>query len=118
MAAILQHFAGSLIFMKKNKIFFKKKGNTFTLLTTFIVKSFQIYYYYDPKSTGITVQSPKSESTPRRLTLDNSIACIKIVCSEDENRILKRLFLHILLEQISTVPICSGRPEGDIEKIS
>ena len=92
MAAILQHFAGSLIFMKKNKIFFKKKGNTFTLLTTFIVKSFQIYYYYDPKSTGITVQSPKSESTPRRLTLDNSIACIKIVCSEDENRILKSFF--------------------------
>ena len=26
-------------------------------------------YYYDPQSSGINVQSPQSESTPRRLTL-------------------------------------------------
>ena len=26
-------------------------------------------YYYDPQSAGINVQSPQSESTPRRLTL-------------------------------------------------
>ena len=26
-------------------------------------------YYYDPQSAGITMQSPQSESTPRRLTL-------------------------------------------------
>ena len=25
-------------------------------------------YYYDPQSAGINVQSPQSESTPRRLT--------------------------------------------------
>ena len=28
-------------------------------------------YYYDPQSAGINVQSPQSESTPRRLTLKN-----------------------------------------------
>ena len=27
-------------------------------------------YYYDPQSARIKVQSPQSESTPRRLTLD------------------------------------------------
>ena len=26
-------------------------------------------YYYDPQSAGINMQSPKSDSTPRRLTL-------------------------------------------------
>jgi hypothetical protein len=26
-------------------------------------------YYYDPQSTGINMQSPQKESTPRRLTL-------------------------------------------------
>ena len=26
-------------------------------------------YYYDPPSTGMNLQSPQSESTPRRLTL-------------------------------------------------
>ena len=26
-------------------------------------------YYYDPQSAGINMQSPQSESTPRRLTL-------------------------------------------------
>jgi hypothetical protein len=26
-------------------------------------------YYYDPQSAGINVQSPQSESTPKRLTL-------------------------------------------------
>ena len=29
-------------------------------------------YYYDPQSAGINVQSPQSESTPRRLTLSNT----------------------------------------------
>ena len=36
-------------------------------------------YYFEPQSAGINVQlgqSTQSESTPRRLTLDNSIACI------------------------------------------
>ena len=28
-----------------------------------------LLYYYDPQSAGINVQSPRSESTPRRLTL-------------------------------------------------
>ena len=61
--------------VKKNIIIFQKeKGNTFTLLMIFIVKSLQKskiaqIYYYDPQSTGINVQSPQSESTLRRLTL-------------------------------------------------
>ena len=56
-------------------IFLKENGNTFTLLIIFIVKSLlksriaQIYYY-DPQSAGINLQSPQSESTSRRLTLD------------------------------------------------
>ena len=29
-------------------------------------------YYYDPQSAGINVKSPQSESTPRRLTLDQN----------------------------------------------
>ena len=60
---------------KKIFIFFQKeKGNTFTLLIIFIVRSLkkskiaQIYY-----SAGINVQSPQSESTPRRLTLHNPL---------------------------------------------
>ena len=48
LAAILQHYAGGLIFMK--------------------LKTAQIYYY-DPQSAGINMQSPQSESTSRRLTL-------------------------------------------------
>ena len=55
-------------------IFQKEKGNTFTLLIIFIVKSLQkeqnsTIYYYDLQSAGINVQPPQSESTPRRLTL-------------------------------------------------
>ena len=30
-------------------------------------------YYYDPQSVGIKVQSPQSESTPRRLTLTYNV---------------------------------------------
>ena len=55
----------------------KEKGSNFTVLIIFIVKSLQkvqnstnlLVYYYDPQSTGINVQSPQSESTPRGLTL-------------------------------------------------
>ena len=38
---------------------------------SFLVKKSKIaqIYNYDPQSAGINVQSPKSESTPRRLTL-------------------------------------------------
>ena len=61
--------------VKKNVIIVQKeKGNTFTLLIIFIVKSLQKskiaqIYYYDPQAAGINVQSPQSESTPTRLTL-------------------------------------------------
>ena len=53
-------------------MFQKEKGNTFTLLI--IVKSVQkeqnsTNYYYGDQSAKINVQSPQSESTPRRLTL-------------------------------------------------
>ena len=61
---------------KKNSIiiFQKGKGNTFTLLIIFIVKSLKKskvaeIYYYEPQSAEINVQLPKSESTPIRLTL-------------------------------------------------
>ena len=66
------------LWSKKNihiSFFFQKeKGNTFTLLNIFIVKTLQKekiaqIYYYEPKTAGINVQSPQSESTPRRLTL-------------------------------------------------
>ena len=56
--------------VKKNIIIFQKEnGNTFTLFIIFIVKSSKIaqIYYCDPQSAGINVQSPQSESTPRRL---------------------------------------------------
>ena len=65
--------------VKKNIIIFQKeKGNTFTLLIIFIVKSLQkkrakwhksTTITGDPQSDGINEQSPQSESTPRRLTL-------------------------------------------------
>jgi hypothetical protein len=47
------------------------EGNTFTLAIIFIVKSLQKEQNStnDPQSAGINVQSPQSESTPRRLTL-------------------------------------------------
>ena len=57
-------------------IFQKEKGNTFTFLIIFTVKSLQKkskieqIYYYDHQSAGINVQSPQSDSTPRRLTLE------------------------------------------------
>ena len=58
-------------------IFQKEKGNTYTLLIIFIVKSLQkeqkstnlLNTYYESQSAGINVQSPQSESTPRSLTL-------------------------------------------------
>ena len=60
----------------------KEKGNTFTLSIIFIVKSLQKeqnslaqIYDYDPQSAGINEQSPKSESTPRRLTLSETQVC-------------------------------------------
>ena len=61
------------LWSKKNiNIFQKEKGNTFTLLIIFIVKSLQKeqisqIYYYDPRSAKINVQSTQIESTPRRL---------------------------------------------------
>ena len=80
MAAILQHYARNLIFIKH--FFFiinsqKEKVNTLTLLIILIVKSLKIglhstnllLKYYDPQSAGINVQSPQSATTPRRLTL-------------------------------------------------
>jgi hypothetical protein len=43
------------------------------MFNRFIVKSLQKskmaqIYYYEPQSAGINLQSPQSESTPRRLT--------------------------------------------------
>ena len=63
--------------INKNIIIFQKeKGNTFTLLIIFVVKSLQKskiaqIYYYDPQSAGINLQSPRSDSTPWTLTLQN-----------------------------------------------
>ena len=59
-------------------------GNTFTLLIIFIVKSLQkeqncTNYYYDPQSAGINMQSPQSESTPRRLTIRSSYWTPKVI---------------------------------------
>ena len=47
LAAILHVYAGSLIFMKvkKNIIFQKEKGDTFTLLIIFIVKLLDFYTF-------------------------------------------------------------------------
>ena len=55
-------------------IFQKENGNTFTLFIIFIVKSLQKskiaqFYYYDPQSAGINMQSPQSDLTPWTLTL-------------------------------------------------
>ena len=54
-------------------IFQKEKGNTFTFLIIFTVKSLQkkskIAQICDPQSARMNVQSPQSDSTPRRLTL-------------------------------------------------
>ena len=40
-------------------------------------------YYYDPQSAGINVQSPQSESTPRRLTLNKVETCLGFQTSFD-----------------------------------
>jgi hypothetical protein len=71
-------------------------------------------YYYDPQSAGINVQSPQSESTPRRLTL------VTIICRNDllsstmtsDGCLLKDSELFILfaensqiLLKISVIPI-------------
>ena len=62
--------------MKENLFLLQKeKGNTFTLLIIFTVKSLQKektaqILYYEGQSAGINLQSPQIESTPRTLTLD------------------------------------------------
>ena len=52
------------VWSKKIIIFQKEKGNTFTLLIIFIVKSLQKEQkstnYYDPQSAEINMQSPQS----------------------------------------------------------
>jgi hypothetical protein len=63
------------LWSKKNIIIFQKeKGKTFTLLIIIILKSLQKEQIaqitnYEPQSAGINLQSPQSESTPRRLIL-------------------------------------------------
>jgi hypothetical protein len=48
--------------VKKKYYFPKTKGK-------YILSQFKKVKYYDPQSARINVQSPQSESTPRRLTL-------------------------------------------------
>jgi hypothetical protein len=61
--------------VKKNwELFLKRKGKYFYNFNQFYSKVFKKskiaqIYYYDPQSAGINLQSPQSESTPRRLTL-------------------------------------------------
>ena len=63
---------------KKNIVVFQKeKGNAFTLLTIFIVKSLQKEQSSSnlllwPQSAGINLQSPQSYSTPWTLTLEHN----------------------------------------------
>ena len=66
---------------KKYYYFSKRKGKYFYTFNHFYSeksskksKIAQIYYY-DPQSAKINVQSPQSESTPRRLTLTKSLSC-------------------------------------------
>ena len=65
--------------VKRNIIIFQKeKGNTFTILIIIIVKSLQKEQiaqitYYEPQSARINLQSPQSDSTPRRLTLITTV---------------------------------------------
>ena len=49
----------------------KRKEKYFCTFNHFYSEKSKIaqIYYYDPQSAGINVQSPQSESTPRRLTL-------------------------------------------------
>jgi hypothetical protein len=84
-AAILQHYAGVwFLWSKKNVIFFQKeKGNTLTLLIIFIVKSLQkeqnsTNLLLWPQSTGINMQLPQSESTPRGLMLVNGLILLLV----------------------------------------
>ena len=59
-------------------------------------------YYYDPQSAGINVQSLQSESTPRRLTLDEIhfkvLDLFSCVISVDVIYILSTV-LFLLLQQ-------------------
>ena len=62
---------------KKYYCFSRRKGKYFYTFNNFYSeksskksKIAQIYYY-EPQSAGLNVQSPQSESTPRRLTLVN-----------------------------------------------
>jgi len=58
-------------------------------------------YYYDPQSAGINVQSPQSESTPRRLTLVRILqeipAAVEFFKSSGRNSDRKSSRLHLLL---------------------
>ena len=76
MAAILNVYAGSLIFVKLKKNVFLKSGKYFYTFNHFYSekssKKIAQVYFYDPQSAGINVQSPQSESTLRRLTLHKS----------------------------------------------
>ena len=73
LAAILHVYAGGMNFMKYKKkkmlLFFKKKMEILLHFLSFlwwkIFKTSKIaqIYYYDPQSAGITLQSPKSDST-------------------------------------------------------
>ena len=80
-------YAGGLIL-----IFQKEKGNTLTLLIIFIVKSLQkqqnsTNLLLCPHSAGINVQSPQSDSTPKRLALYFKLNCIiiLILIFQDQN---------------------------------
>ena len=61
---------------KKLLLFFKKKMEMLLHFLSFlqwkVFKKSKIaqIYYYEPQSAGITLQSPESETTPRRLTLN------------------------------------------------
>ena len=53
-------------------------------------------YYYDPQSAGINVQTPQSESTPKRLTLSGRGKLGKVVVKHgiDVNIYVEELIFH------------------------
>ena len=85
------------LWSKKNIIFQKEKGNTFTLLIIFIVVSLQNskmaqFTYYEHESARINLQSSHRESTRRRLTLCTSLTFPDASC--DLSMILREVFGH------------------------
>ena len=90
--------------------FSKRKGKYFYTFKHFYKKGKKSkiaqIYYYEPKSAGINVQSPQSESTPRRLTLSSPQQEKKI---QAWGWLQLHKTIHIIIPQNLVIPLIVRR---------